>query len=181
MKRLLTTFAFALATLCISACDSRRQPLFTANPLGAGTGPAHRVRRADPRRRIRGFTTHSRPTGLPKERPCCASRWPGSRSWRRGRTATKSNRSKFSEPGVGSTDGIAPGTDVKHLFENGGISQTDNDGRLVITLNGMTYRVSGLGKEGREKLGKAHAGGVTPRISAQDFNPGAKVTSILIN
>ena len=36
MKRLLTTFAFALAALCISACDSRRQPLFTANPLGAG-------------------------------------------------------------------------------------------------------------------------------------------------
>ena len=74
-----------------------------------------------------------------------------------------------------------PGTDGKHLFENGGISQTDNDGRLVITLNGMTYRVSGLGEEGREKLGKAYAGGVTPRISAQDFNPGAKVTSILIN
>lgn len=36
MKRLLTTFAFALAALCISACDSPRQPLFTANPLGAG-------------------------------------------------------------------------------------------------------------------------------------------------
>ena len=36
MKRLLTTFAFALAALCISACDNRRQPLFTANPLGAG-------------------------------------------------------------------------------------------------------------------------------------------------
>ena len=36
MKRLLTTFAFALAALCISACDSRHQPLFTANPLGAG-------------------------------------------------------------------------------------------------------------------------------------------------
>ena len=36
MKRLFTTFAFALATLCISACDSPRQPLFTANPLGAG-------------------------------------------------------------------------------------------------------------------------------------------------
>ena len=84
-------------------------------------------------------------------------------------------------PGVGSTDGIAPGTDVKHLFENGGISQTDNDGRLVITLNGMTYRVSGLGEEGRKKLGKAHADGVTPRISPQDFDPGAKVTSILIN
>ena len=36
MKRLLTTFAFALAALCISACDNHRQPLFTANPLGAG-------------------------------------------------------------------------------------------------------------------------------------------------
>ena len=30
-------------------------------------------------------------------------------------------------------------------------------------------------------LGYAHADGVTPRISPQDFDPGAKVTSILIN
>lgn len=67
----------------------------------------------------------------------------------------------------GSTDGIAPGTDVNTFRKTGGISQTDNDGRLV-TLNGMTYRVSDFSEEGREKV-KRHAGGVTPRISAQDL------------
>ncbi|MFQ7501992.1 MAG: hypothetical protein ACLRMJ_00530 [Alistipes finegoldii] len=119
------------------------------------------------------FTTDRTPAGETVLRFTLA----GSRSWRRGRTATKSNRSKFSGPGVGSTDGIAPGTDVKHLFENGGISQTDNDGRLVITLNGMTYRVSGLGEEGRKSSKKSTRRRRHPRISPQDFDPGAKVTT----
>ena len=155
--------AFRPAT---AAASPFSRPIRSARDRSCSPCPPRRSRR-----RIRGFTTHSQPTGLPQERPCCASRWPGSRSWRRGRTATKSNRSKFSDRGVGSTDGIAPGTDVKHLFENGGISQTDNDGRLVITLNGMTYRVSGLGEEGRKKLGKAHADGVTPAHLAAGFRP----------
>lgn len=180
MKRLLTTFAFALAALCISACDSRRQPLFTANPLGAGpvllTMSAAQIPASHPGL-YDAFTTDRTPAGETVLRFTLA----GEPVMEARAYGDEIESIEIFGPGVGSTDGIAPGTDVKHLFENGGISQTDNDGRLVITLNGMTYRVSGLGEEGREKLGKAHADGVTPRISAQDFNPGAKVTSILIN
>lgn len=180
MKRLFTTFAFALATLCISACDSPRQPLFTANPLGAGpvllTVSAARIPASHPGL-YDAFTTDRTPEGETVLRFTLA----GEPVMEARAYGDEIESIEIFGPGVGSTDGIAPGTDVKHLFENGGISQTDNDGRLVITLNGMTYRVSGLGEEGREKLGKAHAGGVTPRISAQDFNPDAKVTSILIN
>ena len=180
MKRLLTTFAFALAALCISACDSRRQPLFTANPLGAGpvllTVSAAQIPASHPGL-YDTFTTDRTPAGETVLRFTLA----GEPVMEARAYGDEIESIEIFGPGVGSTDGIAPGTDVKHLFENGGISQTDNDGRLVITLNGMTYRVSGLGEEGRKKLGKAHAAGVTPRISPQDFDPGAKVTSILIN
>ena len=81
--------AFRPATAATSPFS---RPIRSARDRSCSPCPPRRSRR-----HIRGFTTHSRPTGLPKERPCCASRWPGSRSWRRGRTATKSNRSKFSD------------------------------------------------------------------------------------
>lgn len=154
MKRLLTTFAFALAALCISACDSRRQPLFTANPLGAGpvllTMSAAQIPASHPGL-YDAFTTDRTPAGETVLRFTLA----GEPVMEARAYGDEIESIEIFGPGVGSTDGIAPGTDVKHLFENGGISQTDNDGRLVITLNGMTYRVSGLGEEGREKPGKA--------------------------
>ena len=178
--QIVAMLAFALAALCISACDSRRQPLFTANPLGAGpvllTVSAAQIPASHPGL-YDTFTTDRTPAGETVLRFTLA----GEPVMEARAYGDEIESIEIFGPGVGSTDGIAPGTDVKHLFENGGISQTDNDGRLVITLNGMTYRVSGLGEEGRKKLGKAHADGVTPRISPQDFDPGAKVTSILIN
>lgn len=163
MKRLLTTFAFALAALCISACDSRRQPLFTANPLGAGpvllTMSAAQIPASHPGL-YDAFTTDRTPAGETVLRFTLA----GEPVMEARAYGDEIESIEIFGPGVGSTDGIAPGTDVKHLFENGGISQTDNDGRLVITLNGMTYRVSGLGEEGREKLGK-RTPAASPRAS----------------
>ena len=163
MKRLLTTFAFALAALCISACDSRRQPLFTANPLGAGpvllTVSAAQIPASHPGL-YDTFTTDRTPAGETVLRFTLA----GEPVMEARAYGDEIESIEIFGPGVGSTDGIAPGTDVKHLFENGGISQTDNDGRLVITLNGMTYRVSGLGEEGR-KSSEKHTPTASPRAS----------------
>ena len=128
MKRLLTTFAFALAALCISACDSRRQPLFTANPLGAGpvllTVSAARIPASHPGL-YDAFTTDRTPEGETVLRFTLA----GEPVMEARAYGDEIESIEIFGPGVGSTDGIAPGTDVKHLFENGGISQTDNDGR----------------------------------------------------
>ena len=48
---------------------------------------------------------------------------------------------------------------------------------LAVSLPAITAQAQQL----HPPLMILHAGGVTPRISAQDFDPGAKVTSILIN
>ena len=94
MKRLLTTFAFALAALCISACDNRRQPLFTANPLGAGpvllTVSAARIPASHPGL-YDAFTTDRTPEGETVLRFTLAGE-----AVMEAR-ATKSNQSKFSD------------------------------------------------------------------------------------
>ena len=114
MKRLLTTFAFALAALCISACDSRRQPLFTANPLGAGpvllTMSAAQIPASHPGL-YDAFTTDRTPAGETVLRFTLA----GEPVMEARAYGDEIESIEIFGPGVGSTDGIAPGTDVKHL------------------------------------------------------------------
>lgn len=109
MKRLLTTFAFALAALCISACDSRRQPLFTANPLGAGpvllTVSAAQIPASHPGL-YDTFTTDRTPAGETVLRFTLA----GEPVMEARAYGDEIESIEIFGPGVGSTDGIAPGT-----------------------------------------------------------------------
>lgn len=180
MKRFFTTFAPAFALLCITACSGARQPLFTANPLGVGpvllTMSSAQIPASHPGL-YDTFTTERTPEGY----TLLHFTQDGATVMEARAYDDEIESIEILGTGVGSMEGIAPGTEVKQLFKNGGISQTDNDGQLVITLNGMAYRASGLNEQGREKLEKAYAGGATPQITVRDFEPGARVTSILIN
>lgn len=166
--------------LCITACSGARQPLFTANPLGVGpillTMPAAQIPPSHPGL-YDAFTAEQTPEGYTALHFTLA----GAPVMEVRTYGDEIESIEILGTGVGSMEGIAPGTEVKQLFKNGGISQTDNDGQLVITLNGMVYRASELNGQGREKLEKAYADGATPQITARDFEPGARVTSILIN
>lgn len=180
MKTSLTTFALAFATLCITACNGGRQAPFTANPLGVGpvllSMSATQIPASHPGL-YDAFTTAQTPEGYVvlhftlSGAPVMEARIYGDQI----------ESIEILGTNVGSMEGIAPGTKARQLFKTGGISQTDIDGELVITLNGMSYRAEGLTQAGKTKLQNAFQAGTTPQITARDFEPGARVTSILIN
>lgn len=180
MKTSLTTFALAFATLCITACNGGKQAPFTANPLGVGpvllSMSAAQIPTSHP-----GLYDTFTPEQMPEGYTILHFTHSGAPVMDARMYGDEIDAIEIFGAEVGSMEGITPGTEVKQLFKKGGISQTDNEGGLVITLNGMSHRASGLTEAGKTKLQNAFAAGATPQITAGDFEPGARVTSILIN
>jgi len=83
-------------------------------------------------------------------------------------------------PQIATAEGFGPGSRVAELFGAGARASMDNDGRMTVSLNGMTYTVDGLKEAGSMKLGQAYATGGDPKLGADDFERSAAVQSILI-
>ncbi|WP_295938388.1 hypothetical protein [uncultured Alistipes sp.] len=183
MKRLFSTFALALAALCLNACSGGPKPGFTANAMGVG--PVLLCLDTDllPPAREGLYDAFSREeisdSGVGYTR--LTFTLSGARVIEALVYDNQIESIVVLSPGIGSTDAIYPGTKVKELLKKGGNPEPDSEGRLMIELNGLLYSISGLTEEAAVKLQDAYASGIVPQIDASDFEKDAKVENILIN